>query len=107
MREERTITAGEYDSYHIVARIEGPSEPSVDSLWADFDTIYHVVWKDGKGDKPRFTAITARIDYENKAEEKLRSEGFTGWSIAELFVDWLVKTKQFTLLEVNEFHISR
>lgn len=104
MEQEYIITVGEYEAYYMAARIQGPADPDLDTLWQEFDATYHVIWQDIVGGIP---GPTAQVDFEAIADRKLRAEGFEGYGFAELFADWLVKTKGFRVLPLIEFHVPR
>lgn len=106
MMKEYTITEGQYDSYYVVARVQGPDRPSIKTLFKQFDEKFDVVYK---GDDKGYLGLTLRVKHEIDAERRVREAGYgeSGSGIGELFVDWLVKERRFTVLPRNEFHIPR
>lgn len=98
-----TITTGQYDSYKIVAQIEGAAKPALSTLYKEFELIAfrgEPLQKDNTAE-----AIRANINRTYHAHNRLHMQGYKGDNLAELFIDWLVKEHGFKTTVKDEFYV--
>lgn len=105
MRKQYTITTGDYEDFHIVARIEGESKPALSTLKKEFDAMF------GFPPPPRkplsdSTAISAFVWGKSDAVTRARKSGLEGEDRAELFIDWLVRNHAYVVLKDDEVWIG-
>lgn len=104
MKKQYTITTGNYDGFHIVARIKGEASPALSTLKKEFDEQF------GFPPPPREpltgAAISAFIWGKQNAENRARKSGLEGEDRAELFIDWLVRYHSYVVLKDNEVWIG-
>lgn len=93
MKQQYTITTGEYDDYYIEAVVEGDASADMDALYAQFKALF--------GAK-RGETWSARLD---EVRANLRAAGYPE-DTAEAFVEWLCKEHGFTVLPNNERWVS-
>lgn len=75
----------------IVALISGPKSPALSTMRTRFETLYHKPKRTRKVQTDGYALAEytwAMVDYERN----LRECGYAGDSVAEYFVDWLLKT---------------
>jgi hypothetical protein len=96
------ITTGDYDSYRIVAFIEGPARPALSTLRKQFDALYGVPRENAPLVKA--TEIMLHVTAEVNAEERLKKAGY-GRNIGEAFVAWLKREHGFVEANVSEVHV--
>lgn len=93
MKRQYTITAGEYDDYHIEALVEGDASADMDALYAQFEAQF--------GAKHELNWF-ARL-YEVYAN--LRAAGYPD-ETGKAFVEWLCKEHGFVVLPSNEQRVG-
>lgn len=111
--KQYTITYGAYDSYRISAQVEGAATPALPKLYLLFlefagltieDIRVKFTDKHNNVTKEAYDNFSAAYDKRAKAQKRLKAQGYTGDNLTELFIDWLIKDRNFTLLKSNEFH---
>lgn len=97
------ITTGAYDSYRVVAHLEGPARPALSTLVMRWVAEYRPYVKVSR--VPTAAGIEASVRAEMGAERRLRDEGYEGGNLGELFVSWLKRNHGFTEADVRSVHI--
>lgn len=101
-RKQYIITTGEYESYQIVAVVEGNIRPALSTLRKRFHEENKVIFADQ--DEPYVTVAMLRS--ESDAIKRLQGQGYQGVTLAEIFVEWIQKEHGFTVVPTNEVWIA-
>lgn len=100
-----TITTGQYDNYHIVARVEGPARPALSTLFREFMALTGAPLSQ----RDILTSATDIMWYIKRCDKAKRKASELGLGqvyedFAEMFVRWLIKEYEYVKLPDDTFH---
>lgn len=105
-----TITAGEYDSFRIVAIVEGSARPALSTLYKQFRSIaLNGLSEPIKGDKDPYISaqyLRDKLRVRFAMEKHMNNLGYAGENLAAIFVTWLCDEHEFTIVKSNQFFVD-